>query len=249
MTSSLRRIARITRLLLLILISPYYGLGASFSRSPEQWAQRFFQNLLRALGIRLHTSGPIGPQPALVVGNHQSWLDIAVLAATKPVIFVSKAEVANWPLIGWLARSGSTLFIERGAHGTSDLNQQISTMLARGRCVVMFPEGTTTRGPGVRRFQPRLFAGAIEQQCPIVPFALRYSSERAPYVDNQTLAANLWDVLAEPVLQVDLHFGEDLPAGDARKAIAAHTQDWVEQALRRPAPWDPHTEIPTAHSH
>lgn len=237
MIRPLRRSYRIVRLLLLILISPIYGLAASMSQHPGRWAQRFFRRLLQAVGVQLHSSGPSGPQPALVVGNHQSWLDIAVLASVKPVIFVSKAEVASWPLIGWLARSGNTLFIERGAHGTQDLNQQIAAMLARGHSVVVFPEGTTTRGPGVRRFQARLFAGAIDQQSPIVPFALRYNSERAPYVDDQSLAENLWDILGESKLEVDLHFGEPLPAGDTRKAIASHVQDWVEQALRRPTPW------------
>lgn len=234
---TLRRSFRLFRLLLHTVASVFFGLAAALSRQPERWSQRWFAGLLNVLNVEVLAQGKTAPQPALVVGNHQSWLDIAVLSALKPVVFVSKADVARWPLIGLLARAGDTLFIERGAHGTQQLNQQISARLAQGRCVVIFPEATTTRGPGVRRFQPRLFAGAIEQQSPVLPFALRYSSPRAPYVDDQTLVGNLWALLGEARIQVEVHFGPTLKPGTTRDALARRTQGWVEQALRQPPAW------------
>lgn len=233
----LRRSLRIFRFTLHVLISPLFGIIALCSRQPERWSQRWFRGVLDILNVHISSSGDSSASPALVAGNHQSWLDIAVLVSLKPVIFVSKAEVARWPLMGWLAKAGGTLFIHRGAHGTQDLNQTIARRLAQGRCVVIFPEATTSAGPGVRRFQPRLFAGAIEQHSPVLPFALRYRQACAPYVGDQTLAANLWALLGEQKIEVEVRFGPLLPAGDSRNAIARSTQDWVEQRLALPPPW------------
>lgn len=240
MIRSLRRIARLLRLILHTLVGLFMAVLARFSARPELWAQRWFRGLLNVLNLHVISHGPRSASPALVAGNHQSWLDIAVLAALKPVIFVSKAEVAQWPLVGWMARSTDTLFIERGGHGTQHLNQDIAARLAEQRCVVVFPEGTTTPGPGVRRFQPRLFAGAIATQSPVLPFALRYREACAPYVDEQTLVGNLWAMLGEDQPHVEVMFGPELPCGDSRNAIAQTTQNWAESALRNPPGWAAH---------
>lgn len=237
MIRSLRRIARLLRLILHTLVGLFIAILARLSARPEVWAQRWFRGLLNILNLHVISHGERATSPALVAGNHQSWLDIAVLAALKPVIFVSKAEVAQWPLVGWMSRSADTLFIERGGHGTQHLNQDIAARLAEQRCVVVFPEGTTTCGPGVRRFQPRLFAGAIATQTPVLPFALRYREACAPYVDDQTLAGNLWAMLAEAQPHVEVMFGPTLSCGDSRNAIAKATQAWAEAALNNPPGW------------
>ncbi len=239
MIRTLRRFFRLFRLILHTVIGLFMGLAAAVSARPEIWSQRWFRGLLNILNLQVHSSGARDVAPALVAGNHQSWLDIAVLATLKPVIFVSKAEIRQWPLIGWLSRSADTLFIARGGHGTKALNEDITAMLSTGRCVVVFPEGTTTSGPGVRRFQPRLFAGAIATGAPILPFALRYREACAPYVGDQTLVGNLWNLLAEKALHVEVHFGPPLDCGESRDAIARATQDWASSALACPPRWAP----------
>lgn len=233
----LRRYIRLLRIgLHLICVIPV-GLLAAASRRPERWSQLWFGGLLNILNVQLRVHGSPGPACSLVAGNHVSWLDIAVLVTAKPVIFVSKAEVRGWPIIGWLARAGDTQFIERGAHGTQDLNDDLTRLLGQNRAVAIFPEGTTTRGPGVKRFQPRLFAGAINAQVPVQPFALRYRETSVAYVDDDTLGDNLWNLLAEPVIYAELHFGPPIPPGQHRKHLARRTQDWAEQALALPPTW------------
>ncbi len=240
----LRRLARLSLLGLHIVLGLLMGLCARFSAHPERWSQRWFRGLLRLLKVRLEIIGQPADSGALFAGNHVSWLDIAVLVCAHPVRFVSKAEVARWPVIGWLARAGGTLFIERGAHGTQQLNEELTALLETGRPVVIFPEGTTTRGPGVRNFHSRLFAGAIHSGRPIQPFALRYREHCVPYVDDQSLIDNLWALLAEPAIHAELQFGPPLPVELTRKATARVTQDWVETALGRPAVW--HSGLPLA---
>ena len=62
------------------------------------------------LGIRYRTEGQAMQGPGAAVANHSSWLDIFALNARKRIYFVSKAEVAGWPGIGWLAKATGTVF-------------------------------------------------------------------------------------------------------------------------------------------
>lgn len=241
-----RRIGRLLRLLLHVVVAVFIGGLAQLARRPEKLSQLWFASLLRVLHLRVIVRGESQQSPLLLAGNHISWLDIAVLVSTRPVIFVSKAEVGRWPLIGWLSRAGDTQFIERGANGTRDLNERLTALLRDGRAVVIFPEGTTTRGGSVRRFAPRLFAGAIDSATPVQPFALRYREACAPYVDDDSMLGSLWRLLAEPELIVELSFGPVLTPGASRDAIAATAQRWVAGELQLTADWSlsPNSAVP-----
>lgn len=113
-------------------------------------------NLL-CLGLRLDVAGPPPVAPAALVANHGSWLDILVLNAAQTVTFVSKAEVAGWPGIGWLARATGTLFIRRDRTEAPAQVGQIRDRIARGDRLLFFPEGTSTDGQRVLPFKPTLF--------------------------------------------------------------------------------------------
>src|SRR3977135_225959 len=99
-----------------------YTLGAitifSLALIPVQWLAvrlewplrrripRFYhRSVCRILGIRITEIGRrMAEHPLLIVSNHTSWLDISVITAVAPVVFVAKQEVAGWPLVGLLAR-------------------------------------------------------------------------------------------------------------------------------------------------
>ncbi|MDW8310925.1 MAG: lysophospholipid acyltransferase family protein, partial [Verrucomicrobiales bacterium] len=67
------------------------------------WLQRHARRVLQALHVRLRVEGP-APAPGFLVANHLSYLDVLVLAAVAPCVFVAKREVRNWPVFGWFAR-------------------------------------------------------------------------------------------------------------------------------------------------
>ncbi|MBM1218781.1 1-acyl-sn-glycerol-3-phosphate acyltransferase [Ponticoccus sp. SC2-23] len=113
------------------------------------------------LGIRHRIEGrPITGEGA-VVANHSSWLDIFALNARQRVYFVSKAEVAGWAGIGWLARATGTLFIERDRRQASDHVRTLEQRLHAGHQLLFFPEGTSTDGRRVLPFKPTLFAAFL----------------------------------------------------------------------------------------
>ncbi len=110
------------------------------------------------LGIRYRTEGQAMKGPGAVVANHSSWLDIFALNARKRIYFVSKAEVAGWPGIGWLAKATGTVFIRRDPREARLHIQEFIRRLSYGHKLLFFPEGTSTDGRRVLTFKPTLFA-------------------------------------------------------------------------------------------
>ncbi len=134
---------------------PIFGMRRPVTPFITQFVCR---NALRLLGIGFSTSGELMHQRGAVVANHTSWLDIFALNARKRVFFVSKAEVASWPGIGWLARATGTLFIERNPKKAREQTTLFQERLNAGHKLLFFPEGTSTDGLRVLPFKTTLFA-------------------------------------------------------------------------------------------
>ena len=214
----------------------------SLSKRIPIWINRI---ILVALGVRLHVRGePDARRPLLLVANHVSWLDIPVLFALAPVRFVAKSEVADWPVIGWMARLARTLFIERGNHGAvKDKAREVEEALRAGDLVVIFPEGTTSDGNRVLFFKSGLL-GAVREameddQLDVQPLAIththasglplgRANRHHAAYPGGVRLGDSLLRVLREGSLDIAIDWGEALlyPPG-------VHRKDYAELLERR----------------
>src|SRR3954471_23359177 len=116
----------------------------------------------RLLGIRVRRVGaPVSQRPLLIVANHSSWLDISVITAQAPVVFVAKAEIARWPFFGLLAKLQRTVFVERDRRQkTGEVNAEIGRRLAEGDPVLLFGEGTAGDGNRVMPFRTALIGAA-----------------------------------------------------------------------------------------
>ena len=131
------------------------------------------RTMLRIFGATPVLRGVALVPGALVVCNHVSWMDILVLGANWRVVFLGNSEILRWPVLGWVIKRVGTLFIKRGS-GAKKALRDIAGELRQGRDVVLFPEGATTDGHSVIRFQPRLMQAAINVGAPLQPAALRY---------------------------------------------------------------------------
>jgi 1-acyl-sn-glycerol-3-phosphate acyltransferase len=134
---------------------PIFGLHRPVTPFITQFVCR---NAFRILGIRFSTTGQLMKERGAVVANHSSWLDIFTLNARKRIYFVSKAEVAKWPGIGWLARATGTVFIERNPKKAREQTELFEARLKAGHKLLFFPEGTSTDGLRVLPFKTTLFA-------------------------------------------------------------------------------------------
>lgn len=216
--------------------------GAAGRRTSPAVTSWWHSRLGDILGLQITLNGHRPQPPALMVSNHVSWLDIVVLGALTPTVFLSKQEVRHWPVVGWLAARAGTLFIRRGEGQAAAITDQIAQCLRHDGLLTLFPEGTTTDGREVRPFFSRLFAAAIETGTVVVPVALRYHIDGAfdpiaPYTGEQSIGANLLGLLKRPRTQVHVAFGEHIPlAGHSRRDIARLAHDAVVSALKSPRP-------------
>jgi len=202
----------------------------------------WMRGLLHLLPLRIHRHGKPTEQQAVWVGNHISWLDIILLGAAGPVRFIAKSDVRQWPLLGWLAHSAGTLFIQRGRANADSFKQHMETLLAQRHSLAIFAEGTTTLGDRVRTFHGRLLSCAVEQKVPLQPVALRYHHQGelarvAAFIQDDAFFNHLWRLLGSSPIEVELYF---LPLIDScgveRNPLARSARHAVIQALGQSDP-------------
>ena len=216
----------------------------------------------RALGFRIHQHGKLTARRPLVVASNQvSWTDISVIGSRCDVSFIAKADMAAWPVMGWLARLQRTIFIERERRRTSGAQaSEIARRLAAGEAIVLFAEGTTGDGNTILPFKSTLFGaatmaiseGAVDKVY-IQPMTIAYTRVQgmpmgrrgrplAAWIGDTELAPHAAALLSEGAVDVELHFGEamEFSAGDSRKEATrraeAEVRTMLQAALARPVP-------------
>jgi len=213
------------------------AVGLSFRRiRPEPLARWWYRRLLGVLHITVHWQGERDPDARLIVSNHVSWLDIAVIGAKLPARFIAKREVREWPVIGWLAQAAGAFFIRRGSGSSKALVERLQPHMQAGGSVVLFPEGTTTDGTTVRVFHARIFDAAVASQCPAQPIALRYGDAAdgtavAPFVGDDDFFPHLLRVIATPSLTVQATLLPAVDFSDGRAAMSRQARMAVLAAL------------------
>lgn len=142
-------------LLLRLIERPLFGQN-------RPWTPRITRAVCRLalceMGIGLQVRGQPMSGPGALVANHSGWMDIFALNAATCLYFVSKAEVASWPGIGWLARATGTVFITRKSTEARAQQQLFEDRLTHGHKLLFFPEGTSSDGRRVLPFKSTLFA-------------------------------------------------------------------------------------------
>lgn len=224
-------------LTLLLLPTVHKGIPIRFTQKVRQ---RWFNLVMRIIGIRARPQGTPVDQPALWVSNHISWADIPVIGGLAPVSFLSKAEIRDWPIIGWLASQTGTLFIERGnRQSSSQAMSKIQHHIEGQHSILVFPEGTTTKGHQVQRFYPRLFAPAINGQLPVQPVALSYEKkngerhDKIAFIDQEPFFSNLWSILGEKQIVANVTFLPMILAEEfaERRELAENAHQLITQAI------------------
>lgn len=163
------------------------------------------------LGIDVGCTGHRVQKTGFTVCNHVSYIDILVMASISPSVFVSKTEVRSWPLIGWMARLGGTVFIDRrSALASWKSLSDVETALSHGVNVVTFPEGTTTDGGETGDFKRMLFEAPARAGVPVIPVSIKYysadKSAEIPWYGEMTLLPHLWSLLGVRRIKSLLYF-------------------------------------------
>ena len=207
-------------------------------RDRVRWLGRASVRHAKWMGVRINVHGEI-PKGGLIVSNHVSYVDIVALGAVTACAFVSKKEVAGWPLFGLYARCGATIFVDRERRSAvASVADEMRERLDAGVPLTLFPEGTSTDGSDVLPFRSSLFEPVIELGCPVTACALRYSLEGGSVADevaywrDMTLAPHLLNLLSKTGVTLDIHFGPSSRRTGDRKTLARDLHAEVRAMLR-----------------
>jgi 1-acyl-sn-glycerol-3-phosphate acyltransferase len=167
---------------------------------------------LPLLNLDLERVGAIAPltEPTLFVGNHLSYLDIPVLMSQVPVVFLGKAEIAKWPILGSAGRLAGMVFVKRESDGSrrEATKAVIDCLQTRGMSLGIFPAGTTTLDEE-RPWRPGAFRIAKAASVPIQPFRLSYEPlAQAAFVGQDALLPHLLRLLRTGPITTRIEFGE-----------------------------------------
>lgn len=204
---------------------------------------RFCRAICTAIGIKVETRGALPtPAPRYVVANHVSWTDIIALASLYPFVFLAKREVANWPLLGLLARLQGTIFVERSAkRDVARVNDALADVLRARGDLVVFPEGTSSDGGEVLPFRSAHFAPLEEMaargEAPtLAPVAIAYSDGTrridVGWYGDMTFLPHLWSLMKRGRARCHIAFGAPIEtSGKDRKTLAEETRARVQALL------------------
>ncbi|WP_412535300.1 lysophospholipid acyltransferase family protein [Mesorhizobium sp. BAC0120] len=209
--------------------------------------------VLWALGIKVTVHGSIASRrPLMIASNHISWTDIMVLGSVADVCFISKHELAGWPIFGSLARLQRTVFVERDKKRKSgEQAGELARRLAAGDAMVLFAEGSTSDGNLILPFKSTLFgaaemairAGASDKVF-VQPAAITYLRVHgmpmgrqhrtlAAWIGDAELVPHLGTLLMEGAIDVDVHFGEpiEFTAASDRKLVTREMEGNVRRMV------------------
>ena len=140
----------------------------------QRFARIYWLVFRRLFGLRLRVIGrPArgvggGTRAVVFVSNHSSWLDVPLLGSAVFACFVSKDEIADWPLVSTVARLGRTVFVSRSRARTGREREVMRDRLKEGENLILFPEGTTSDGSRVMPFRSAFLSIAEGPDAPLV---------------------------------------------------------------------------------
>ena len=201
------------------------------------WPPRFLRHAGLIAGVRPRTEGAPLEAHSFIIANHTSWLDILLLGGWAGAAFVSKAEVKNTPLLGWIADQNRTLYIDRAARRDSHGQvRQITKALEHRQPLAVFPEGTTGDGRQLLPFRTTLLEAVAPppKGVSVRPVALDYGdhADVVGWHSGERGLANFKRVLGHRgTMPVTIRLLDPLPPDKDRKELARHARHAIGAAL------------------
>ncbi|MFO1221114.1 MAG: AMP-binding protein [Burkholderiaceae bacterium] len=218
------------------LVAPLAWLLIAATRRPAQaWAigRAAARALLRAMGTPLQVEGldRLPPGPCVLVCNHGSYADGALLVAAlpQPFVFVAKRELLAQPVARIFLQRLGTVFVERAdtARSVADA-ARLADVLKAGHSPLVFPEGTFVEQPGLLPFHLGAFLAAAQAGVPVVPAAIRGNRELLPddswWPRRSRIAVSLGEPIAPPTDAPDV-FAAAVRLRDAARSRIARQLD------------------------
>ncbi len=238
----MRHLRAVVRIILIVLstgtlcvawlIGSLLGLGSARFREIVRFhIVRTWAIILTAImGMKRTVKGSEPLPPFCLVANHLSYVDILLILTRVRGVFISRADIRKWPVIGALTYFSGSIFIDRlSAKDVVRVNAQIEKVLANNQGIIFFPEATSTRGAEVARFKSSLLEYPVQKGIPVHFAAISYQTmpgdpvagDAVCWWGGMTFSNHLYQLLTIRRFEALIHFGETPVYGRNRKDLAA----------------------------
>ncbi len=209
-------------------------------------ARLWSRMVVSMMGLRRKVRGRPIRKGGVLTANHASWLDIVALRSVTRINFVSKAEVRDWPGVGYVAAVCETVFIERRRTEAKKQERELEARVRNDELLCIFPEGTSTDGLRVLPFKSTLlsvlFLEGVHDRALVQPVTVVYrTNPRSVLPKNfygwwgsMSFEGHIWAVATRSFGgEVEIVFHEPVKASDwsDRKALAARCEADVRSAF------------------
>lgn len=244
----LRLVLRVPLLAVHVLLAlPFTLLIVAQGHAAEGYRRRWSEaatgwwsgTMLRIFGFNIEVKGRPQPHPVVLLANHVSWADIELIHSQMAAGFVAKAEIARWPLVGFMSKIGGSVFHQRGQRSSQErVTEALAEKLRAGRSIAIFPEGRTGPGRPVLPFHGRLLQAAVETATPIQAVAIEFLRDGQyaadiPFKAGESFGASLLRMLGQPPTIARIHFLDSRSPDAGRTALARWAQQTVAQVIEQ----------------
>lgn len=235
---------------LTLICAPLQEVLRRFGGNAKHQLPRWYHSkVLKCLGITVQVRGERSTaKPTLFVSNHISYLDIPVLGSLLIASFVAKAEIADWPFFGWLAKLQNSVFVDRRRSKTAEHRDDMSVRLEKGENLIIFAEGTSGDGNRVLPFKSALLSVAQErphgQPLVVQPVSVcyrllddipmgRYLRPYFAWYGDMELAGHMWEGigLGNLTIEVIFHAPVTIEQLGGRKQLANYCYERVAEGV------------------
>ena len=221
-----------------------YGVLRLLKKPVDNWRNKSLciwgKMAAKSLSIDVNVVGDPPEPPFFLVCNHLSYVDIIVLFSCLNTTFVAKSEVADWPVIGFIARSIGVVFIDRTRRAdVARVNEEISHSVTDNRGLTLFPEGTTSPGSKVLQFRAALLDYPARSALGAHYCALSYSTADENGNDQAYEIVSWWGVselhthlirlAKERSIKATIAFGDNVIKENNRKILAKKLHSKVSE--------------------
>jgi 1-acyl-sn-glycerol-3-phosphate acyltransferase len=207
----------------------------------RQWAFRSWAHaFVKIARLKIEVVGSRPRPPFFLVSNHLSYTDVAVLRAVAEGVFVAKGEIDSWFLAGRIVRDMGTIFINRqNRRDIPRAGSQILEALDRGEGVIVFPEGTSTKGEEVLKFNSSFLEFAAQSDLPVHYASITYRTPpgeipahlAVSWWEEISFGAHLWRMFKVSKVEATVTFGEAPIHSTDRKELARKLWEGVSEGF------------------